>query len=168
MLQHKYLGILKSEKVQLGVIYLSVFLIPFLLPKPQIILGTIINFILIYSSSRHSLKQLIPLFLLPSISSFLNSILFGSSTIFLLYLIPFISISNFTYAYISKRIKSRYVNILIAACTKAFILYFATYILVKTTNLPQTFLVAMGGIQLITALAGGILATLFQKDTSAS
>lgn len=62
----------------------------------------------------------------------------------------------------------KYVNILIGSAIKALILYFATYILIQVTNLPETFLIAMGGIQLITALTGGILAILFHKDNSFS
>jgi uncharacterized membrane protein len=168
MLQQKYIQILKSEKLQLGVVYTLSFLIPFFLPKPQIILGTIINLILIYSVSKFTFKQMLPLFILPSISSFLNNLLFGTSTVFLLYLIPFISLSNFAFVYVFKEVNKTYLNIILASCTKAFILYFCTLILVKVTNMPDMFLTIMGGIQLITALMGGGLAILILKDTPSS
>lgn len=168
MLKQRYIQILKSETVHIGIIYLLSFLLPFVISKPQIILGILINFLLIYSISKYSLKKIFPILILPSISSFLNNMLFGTSTIFLLYLIPFISISNFLFVYLFKKISIEYVNIIIGACAKAFILYFITLILIKITNMPDAFLGAMSGIQLITALTGGFAAILILKDTSSS
>ena len=138
-------------------------LLPLLIPKPQILLGTLINALFIFSVTRFGLKKTIPLLLIPSILSYTQGLLFGSSTIFLLYLIPFIAISNFALVYLYKKINIPYVNILISASIKALILYSAVLLLMKFTNMPQAFLQAMGMIQFITALLGTMVVTLVYR-----
>jgi len=156
----KQLEILKSEKIQLLITYSLAILLPLLIPKPQILLGTLINTLFIFSVTRFGLKKTIPLLLIPSILSYTQGLLFGSSTVFLLYLIPFIAISNFALVNIYNKINIPYVNILISASIKALILYSAVLLLMKLTNMPEAFLQAMGMIQLITALLGTTIATL--------
>ncbi len=160
LLLNKQFEFLKSEKTQLLITYSLAILLPLLIPKPQILLGTLINTLFIFSVTRFDLKKTIPLLLIPSILSYTQGLLFGSSTVFLLYLIPFIAISNFALVYIYKKINIPYVNILISASIKALILYSAVLLLMKLTNMPGAFLQAMGMIQLITALLGATIATL--------
>ena len=140
-----------------------VILLPLLIPKPQILLGTLINALFIFSVTRFGLKKTLPLLLVPSLLSYTQGLLFGSSTIFLLYLIPFIAISNFALVYLYIKIKLPYVNILISASIKALILYCAVLLLMKLTNMPQAFLQAMGMIQFITALLGTMVVTLVYR-----
>jgi len=163
LLLNKQLEILKSEKVQLIITYSLAFLLPFLIPKPQILLGTLVNALFIFSTIRFGLKRTLPLLFIPSIFSYAQGLLFGSSTIFLLYLIPFIVLSNFALVYLYKRINLPYVNILISASIKALILYSAVLLLMKFTNMPQAFLQAMGMIQLITALLGTTIVTIIYR-----
>ena len=163
LLLNKQFEFLKTEKVQLVITYSMVILLPLLIPKPQILLGTLINALFIFSVTRFGLKKTIPLLLIPSILSYTQGLLFGSSTIFLLYFIPFIAISNFALVYLYKKINIPYVNILISASIKALILYSAVLLLMKFTNMPQAFLQAMGMIQFITALLGTMVVTLVYR-----
>ena len=163
LLLNKQFEFLKTEKVQLVITYSLAILLPLLIPKPQILLGTLINALFIFSVTRFGLKKTIPLLLIPSILSCTQGLLFGSSTIFLLYLIPFIAISNFALIYLYKKINIPYVNILISASIKALILYSAVLLLMKLTNMPQAFLQAMGMIQFITALLGTTIVTLVYR-----
>ncbi|KKP78223.1 MAG: hypothetical protein UR73_C0002G0018 [candidate division WS6 bacterium GW2011_GWF1_35_23] len=143
LLLNKQFEFLKTEKVQLVITYSMAILLP--------------------SVTRFGLKKTIPLLLIPSILSYTQGLLFGSSTIFLLYLIPFIAISNFALVYLYKKINIPYVNILISASIKALILYSAVLLLMKFTNMPQAFLQAMGMIQFITALLGTMVVTLVYR-----
>ncbi len=165
LLLNKQFEFLKSEKVQLSVTDSLAVLLPLLIPTPQILLGTLINALFIFSVIRFGLKRTILLLFIPSILSYTQGILFGSSTIFLLFLIPFIILSNFALVFLYERIKLPYVNILISASIKALILYSAVLLLMKFTNMPQAFLQAMGMIQLITALLGATVATLIYKKS---
>ena len=165
LLLNKQFEFLKTEKVQLVITYSMAILLPLLIPKPQILLGTLINALFIFSVTRFGLKKTLPLLLVPSLLSYTQGLLFGSSTIFLLYLIPFIAISNFALVYLYIKIKLPYVNILISASIKALILYSAVLLLMKITNMPQAFLQAMGMIQFITAVLGTTLVTLLLRKS---
>jgi hypothetical protein len=152
---------LLNEKFQLTVVYLLAFTVPFIFKQPQLLIGSIINFILVFSVSKYGLKKIIPVLFLPSLASFLNGVLFGVFTPYLLYLMPFIVLSNLILVLTVKYIKVKYLNIGIAALLKACFLFSAVYILFNTIHIPEIFLTTMGLIQLYTALIGGILASLF-------
>lgn len=165
ILLNKHFEILKSEKVQLLITYSLAVLLPLLIPKPQILLGTLVNALFIFSVTRFGLKKTLPLLLVPSLLSYTQGLLFGSSTIFLLYIIPFIAISNLALIYLYNKIKLPYVNILISASIKALILYCAALLLMKFTNMPGAFLQAMGMIQFITAILGTALVALLLRKS---
>lgn len=152
---------LLNERIQLLGIYLLSFTIPLIIKQPQLVIGSIINFILIFSISKYGLKKIFPLLFLPSLASFLNGVLFGVFTPYLLYLIPFIILSNLILVLTVKYVKIKYLNIGIASLLKACFLFSATYILFNTIHIPEIFLTTMGIIQLYTALIGGFLASLF-------
>jgi hypothetical protein len=153
--------ILLSEKIQLSIVYILAFSIPFIFKQPQLLIGSIINFLLIFSISKYGFMKIIPVLFLPSLASFLNGVLFGVFTPYLLYLIPFIILSNLIFVLAFKYIKIKYLNVGIAALLKACFLFSATYILFQTIHIPEIFLTTMGLIQLYTALIGGTLATIF-------
>ncbi len=157
--------ILLSEKLQLSVIYLLAFTLPFLIKQPQLLIGSIINFALIYSISKYGLKKIIPVLFLPSFASFLNGVLFGTLTPYLLYLIPFIILSNLIFVLTFKYIKTKYLNVTVAALVKACFLFSTAYILFNTIHIPEIFLTTMGLIQLYTAIIGGILASIFINNS---
>jgi len=159
--KQKLKSILLNEKLQLSIIYVLAFTIPFIFKQPQLLIGSIINFILIFSISKYSLKKIIPVLFLPSLASFLNGVLFGVFTPYLLYLMPFVVLSNLIFVLTIKYVKIKYLNIGIAALLKACFLFLATYVLFQTIHIPEIFLTTMGLIQLYTALIGGTLASLF-------
>jgi len=152
--------LLIDENIQITLLSLTAFLVPFILKQPQLLIGSIINFILIFSISRYDLKKIIPILFLPSIATFLNGVLFGSFTVYLAYLLPFIILSNLIYILAFKYITYKYVNIFCASLLKACFLFSSAYILFNTIHIPEIFLTTMGLVQLYTALIGGILASM--------
>jgi len=153
--------LLLNETLQLSVVYILAFTVPFIFKQPQLLIGSIINFILVFSISKYGIKKIIPILFLPSLASFLNGVLFGAFTPYLLYLIPFIVLSNLIFVLTFKYAKIKYLNVGVAALLKACFLFLATYILFQTIHIPEIFLTTMGLIQLYTALIGGALASLF-------
>jgi hypothetical protein len=107
--------------------------------------------ILLMGVTRFPLKKVFPILFLPSITSYVYGLLLGSATPFLLYLIPFISISNFIYISLFEKIENRYLKILLPSITKAAFLYTTTYVLYLNIGLPKVLLTSMGIMQLITA-----------------
>ena len=158
--QQEIKNILLSEKLQLAGIYLLAFSIPFLLKQPQLLIGSVMNFILIFSISKYGIKKMVPVLFLPSIASLLNGVLFDHFTAYLVYLIPFIVISNLIYVLTFKYLKVKYLNVSIAALLKACFLFSCAYILFNTIHIPEIFLTTMGLIQLYTALIGGLFASV--------
>jgi hypothetical protein len=152
-------GFLANKYFQLSMLYTLAFLAPFLLKTPQLLTGTLINFLLILSISQFKFKNVLPVLILPSLSVYTFGLIFGGASTFLLYLIPFITIANGIYVLSYKQIKTEFLNILLASILKASFLFLSTYILVKTVGIPQTFLTAMGITQLLTALLGGLTAS---------
>lgn len=155
------LSLLTSEKFQLGVLFLAIFVIPFFFKSPQFVIGTIVNFLLIVSFSRFGLRKIYPAFFLPSIATYLSGTIFGGATIFLLYIMPFIVFSNFSYTYLFNKIKIKGVNILISSGFKAIFLFLSALVLHKTVGLPALFLTTMGINQFFTAFTGATLAFFF-------
>jgi len=113
--------------------------------------------VLIYSTLKFGFKNTIPFLILPSSMSYLRGLLFGSLTIYLIYLIPFIILSNGIYSFTVSKFKNKIVGILLGTILKAGFLYLITNILVSTISLPNIFLTTMGINQLITALIGGVI-----------
>ena len=89
--------------------------------------------------------------------AYLRGILFGSVTIYLVYLIPFIILSNGIYSFTISKIKNDILGIILGSILKASFLYLIANIFVSTISLPKIFLTTMGVNQLITALVGGMV-----------
>jgi hypothetical protein len=151
---------LLNENTQIALIYLIAFCVPFLFKQPQLLIGSIVNFLLILSVARFGIKKIIPLVFIPSISSFLNGVLFGTFTPYLIYMIPFIAMGNLIYVFSFKYSRSKFIRVILSSLLKASFLFSCTYILVNTLHIPQIFLTTMGAIQLFTALVGGIFAEI--------
>ncbi len=153
----------KYQTIELVILSIIGFVIPIFLKHPQIIIGAIINALLFRSALTMNFKRTIPLIIFPSIGALVGGVLFGTYTPFLLYLIPIIWIGNTSYVLIakliSKNIKKNYGgNVLIASLVKSGFLFGSTVLLVTFFGFPQVFLVAMGIMQLYTALLGGTFA----------
>jgi hypothetical protein len=135
------------------------FTFPFLLPHSQILLGSVVNTTLILSAFYLKGKNVLPLIVLPSIGAALNGLIFGPFTFYLIYLLPFIWIGNalliggMKLLYIKLRLNYIFSSV-ISIIAKTSLLFISTYILFTLNIIPQTFLVAMGLIQVITAAIG--------------
>ena len=80
---------------------------------------------------------------------------------FLMYFVPFIWLGNTILIRTMVYSKLPYLyRMTLASALKAFILFITAYILVSFNIVPKVFLTAMGLMQLITALAGGLLASI--------
>lgn len=143
------------------VIWSVAFLVPFLLPLPQLITGTIVNAALIAGALRLSSKSQAPLYFLPSLAQLSRNAVFGPFTWYLVYFLPFIWLSNFLYMRIFGRLaenRPAYISVLMAAGVKALLLFVAAQVYVSLGLVPAVFLTAMGTLQLTTALLGGAVA----------
>jgi len=146
------------------IIYSSIcFFLPFFLHQSQFITGTIVNAALVLSALRLKTNKLLPIIVMPSLGVLMAGLLFNTLTTYLLYLIPFIWVSNALLVYFIKRINMKLVSLPVATTIKAGFLFSATVILVKLTLIPSQFLIAMGPIQLLTALSGGTIALGINK-----
>jgi len=158
----------KHEFLELCVLSFLSFAIPFFIPGPQLLTGTLVNSFIIFAALRFKGKSILPVILLPSIAAFTRGILFGPFTIFLAYLIPFIWIGNaillfsLKYLYI-KLNKNYFLSLLAGALLKSSFLFASAFVLYNTIQLPAVLLDAMGILQFITAILGGILIFIFTK-----
>lgn len=157
--------ILKNEKVQLFIIFSLAFFVPFVFKQPQIVIGSLINFLLIICISKFSLRKIFPIAIFPSLAVLLNGVLFGTFTVYLIYLMPIIAIANIVFMLSFKYIKKVFQKVLIAALLKALFLFSITYLLFSFSVLPEIFLTTMGFVQLLTALIGGVLAQILLHKT---
>jgi len=158
--QIKKLSFLENRYLQILLLYTLAFSIPFILRGPQLLVGSLVNFLFILAISQYKFKEIAPALLLPSIASYSYGLLFGGATNFLLYLVPMIAIGNAIYVLTFKKIETKYANVLIGAGLKSLFLFGCTYILVGTIGLPELFLRAMGITQFVTASVGGLLASV--------
>jgi len=143
----------------LSSLYILSFVIPLVIGHPQLLVGSSINFLIVFSSLKYGFKKSIPILLIPSLVATGNGLLFGSATLFLVYLMPFIMISNTILSFtISKQ--RNILGILLGSILKVISLYSITLLLTKVIGLPTVFLTSMGSLQLYTALIGGGVAFL--------
>lgn len=151
-----------EENIQMIFYSLLAFFLPFTLGHPQWLVGIIVNAYLILAATYLKGYKLLPVILLPSIGVMTAGLIFGSYTVFLLYLIPFIWIGNAIYAYSYKHLQfvkmNKLFSIIGASGVKTTFLFLSALLLVTLGIIPALFLTAMGVLQLVTALAGGILA----------
>lgn len=137
------------------------FLIPFFISGPQLLTGTIVNTLLFLFVSQTNSKKILPIIVLPSIGALLNGVLFGNFTVFLLYFLPFIWISNYLLIYSFKRLLKKYsfiFSMTVSSFLKFIFLLSIAFIFTSTKIIPIIFMQLMGLFQLYTALLGGILA----------
>ncbi len=161
---HLQKSILDIDYLLLPFLYLSSFLIPLLIPQPQLIVGSAINFLIVFSSLKYGFKQSIPLLIIPSLVATGTGLLFGSATLFLLYLMPFIIISNVLLSLSVSKFKNVIGGVL-GILFKVGFLYTSTLILIELIGLPSIFLTSMGYMQIITAGIGSSIAILLYLYT---
>ncbi len=147
------LGI-ELKYILLYTLYILSFLIPLLIAKPQILVGSAVNFIIVFTTLKYGFKKAIPVLLIPSLVATGRGLLFGSATLFLVYLLPFIMASNGILAFSVYKVKG-VLGLIVGIVLKVSFLYISTIILINTISLPSIFLTTMGASQLYTALIGG-------------
>ena len=160
--QHNFLTKkLKHEFIQYLTVSLLLFFVPLLFGHPQLLVGTIVNALIIYIAINFKGMKLFPSIFLPALGTLLRGILFGTFTPFLIYLLPFIWVGNsillFSVRFFLYKKINKLIIFLLSGILKASFLYIITLILVNNYNFPNIFLTAMGILQLITAMLGGIL-----------
>jgi hypothetical protein len=151
----------------LALCFLS-FMMPFLLGHPQLLVGIVVNAFLVLAALNMDSKKVVGLALIPSMGAIARGALFGPFTVSLVYMVPFIWAGNMVLIFAMKCLvagkKMNYFAALGAgSLAKAGLLFGAAYVLLQFSLVPALFLEAMGTIQLVTAVAGGILAFVLWK-----
>lgn len=175
----------RKEYIEIILITIGILMTPILLPSlikllfsefpvvivnTQYIVGSIINASLIVAGINvRGFKKIIALITLPSIYAMSSGLILGSSSIFTVYMIPFIWIGNFTliylykYLFVSKKI-SYTITSLVSVLAKAAIIFAGFNLLILLTSLDQNNMLlnamtlAMGINQVITGTIGSVIA----------
>ena len=153
-----------SKYLQIPLLFTLAFFIPIIMDGPQILTGSLINLLMILAITQFRVKDILPVFFLPSLSTYTYGLLFGGASNFLLILIPVIGISNIIYVLLFKNLESKYLKYLLPQVCKSIFLYAITYLLVRTVGLPSLFLTAMGITQLLTGSIGIIVAGIITRQ----
>lgn len=160
-----------TENIHLIVLSAAGFFLPFILGHPQILVGTVVNAMLIIGATYLKGHKMLPLILLPGLGVLAAGILFGTYTPFLLYMLPFIWMSNALYVYVykhfninSRTLKDNISGAGAASVLKVALLFAAAFVMVRMSLLPPVFLKAMGLFQLSTAVSGAALAIVIVKS----
>ncbi|MFH0937378.1 MAG: hypothetical protein V1808_03720 [Candidatus Daviesbacteria bacterium] len=155
--------------IKYGALSLSLlsFTVPFCLGGPQFLVGIIINTALFASVIFLPNKYFWPIIVLPSLAVLSRGIIFGPLTPFLIYFLPFIWLGNFGLIYIFKKTyqNSGFLKAMfLAGAGKQILLILSAQIFFNFKIVPSVFLATMGINQLLTAIAGGLIAYfLFHK-----
>jgi len=161
----KFLGIvLDFEKVTLYSMYSLSILVPLVLGGPQLLVGSVVNFLIVYSTLKYGIKRTVPILFLPSLVSTLTGTLFGGATYFLLYVMPFIIISNFILSYFVS--KKQFLFKVLGIVLKGSFLYLSYLMINRTFGLPKIFFASIP-IQFLTAFVGFLAAwslSFFPKE----
>ncbi len=156
-----------QENVETVVYAMMCFLVSFLIAHPQFLVGTLVNGALILGALNVRSHRLLPIIIMPSLGVLSAGLVFGPLTIFLFYMIPFIWVGNFIlvyafkYFYLNKKI-SKWFTLAGGAFAKAAFLFLAALTLYTLDVIPVQLLVAMGPVQLLTAVSGGVVAFIAQ------
>ena len=164
----KYEWSMKSEAIEIVLYSLVGFFLPFMLAHPQWLVGTIVNAMLISAAMSVRGYKLLPVILLPSIGVVAAGMIFGMFTPFLFYMIAFIWIGNALlvgiFKFFNVHKKWDYAStLIIGAGVKSLFLFIAAFVLFKFGLIPVVFLSAMGIMQWVTVMSGGVLAFCFEK-----
>lgn len=172
----------KAEIVQTIVIGLIAFLVPTFLAQliniifgkqsviasnSQIIVGSIVNTALIMSAINiKGLKKIIGVVTMPSVSTILSGYVFGTASVYMVYMIPAIWLGNFALIYAYKFImldkNKNYFLAGIAGIIAKVLVIFGVFELLNVFSIfPQKLVsnlqTAMGLTQLITATIGMLI-----------
>lgn len=157
-----------QENIQMISLSLFCFLIPFVLGHPQWLVGSLVNCALVFGALNLKFKKILPVILIPSIGVMSAGLIFGSYTVFLLYLVPFIWLGNaiivFGMKYFNLFKKQNFIlSLFLSSGIKSLFLFGSVFVLISFNVVPVALLSAFGIFQLYTALIGGTLAYGLQK-----
>jgi hypothetical protein len=155
------LTVVSSEWFQITLLTVLSISAPLFLKSPQLLVGSVVNFVLFFSAKKFGFRKSLPSILLPCLIAYSSNILFKGATYFLIFFIPIIFIGNSIYVLLSRYIKNSFFSVIVSSVCKSLLLYIFAYIFVKEVGLPQIFITNMGVMQLITGIIGGILGLLF-------
>lgn len=153
--QDVLLSNLKWESVTLYSMYALSILVPLVIGKPQLLVGSIINFLIVYSTLQYGIKKTLPILILPSLTATTTGLLFNGATYFLLYLTPFIILSNTILSYFIS--KKNTFNFILAILSKGLFLLTVYWLMTHLVGLPTIFLTSTY-LQFVTATIGGLIA----------
>ncbi len=154
--REKILGIaLDWDKITLYSMYSLSILVPLVIGKPQLVVGSIVNFLIVYSTLRYGIKKTLPILILPSLTVLGTGMLFDGATYFLMYLTPFIIFSNSILSYFVSKKKPMY--ILLGVISKGAFLVLVYRALMEYIGLPMIFL-SSSYLQFVTAFIGVLTA----------
>jgi hypothetical protein len=149
------LSLLDEDRVQIFLFTLLSISAPLFIKSPQLLVGSIVNFVLFYSARRLGFKKTLPSIILPSLIAYSTNVLFKGATPFLLYFIPVIVLGNSIYVLLGRYIKSCLLSVLVSSVCKSLLLYIFAFVFVNELGLPSIFLTSMGVMQLVTGVVGG-------------
>ena len=154
----------RHESARIFALCAAIFFVP-LLVSQQLITGTLVNAMLIYSALRvRGSWSYVPA-VIPSIAAMLAGILFGT-THAVLAMLPAIWAGNMALIFIMKRMVEikDYATLLAGSAIAKTVIISASYLsLVYLIDLPNNFLQVFTYMQLITVILGGILAFLWNR-----
>jgi hypothetical protein len=169
-MEAKTITLPKTQTILLEYALVSLaFFIPFFISGPQLLTGTLINTLLFLFVSQTKSKKVLPIMILPSIGALLNGIIFGKFTVFILYFLPFIWISNYILVEVFRKVSSKkpfLISVVLSSLLKCAFLFSIAYFFTLAKVVPMIFLQLMGLFQLYTAILGGGVAFLIHKIIS--
>ena len=147
----------------------------FLVQNSQIIIGSIVNTALIVAAiNLKGFKKILGVVTMPSIATIFSGIVFKYSSIYTIYMVPFIWLGNYSLIYLYKRLlvsmgKNYFIAGMVGIISKTLIIY-CGFLLLNTAHLFPTKIasilqVAMGTTQIITATIGMLIAfVIYRKE----
>lgn len=179
---------LKIEIIQTIIIGLIAFLVPTFLAQlikavfgagsvvttnSQLIVGSLVNTALIVCAINiKGWKKIVGIVTMPSISTILSGTIFGTASVYMLYMIPAIWLGNFALIYAYKFIvlgknKNYFLAGIVGILIKVAIIFGGFELLnlfkIFPAKLVDNLQVAMGATQLITASLGMVIAFAIYK-----
>jgi len=148
-----------------GFLALISFSVPFAFGHPQMLVGTIVNACLFLGALVLPFNLLLPLIFFPSLGLLAKGIVFGPLTMFLIYFLPFIWLSNLVLIFAFKKLQSKgfLISFAVPAFLKSLVLFLSANIYFAFSVIPAVFFQSMGYMQLVTGLLGGCLAGVLTK-----
>lgn len=139
----------KQELLEITAYTVLLFFLPFIAGHSQFIVGSIVNSLLILSALNIKGYRLLPIIFAPSLGALSAGLLFGSLTVFLVYMVPFIWIGNAILIYIFKALNlgqkiNKWAVLLTGSAAKSLLLFTIAYLFVSNGVLPVIFLTTMG------------------------